>query len=200
MSIKNYISKKITPQEMSEEDVKSSLSWVLQDGIFAQLYESLISGPILIAIALMMGASNALIGYLIALPFLANLAQFPGFLLVEKYQNRRAICLSISSLGRICILGVAILALTPDAPMATTILAICYTLRYLGASLAGSAWNSWMKDLIPSKILGVFFAKRLAFSMATALLASLSIAFFLKIWPYSVNLFYSLLFLWGLTS
>ena len=194
MSIKSFLLKKIEPKEMSEDEVKRSLAWVLQDGIFAQLFESLIAGPILIAVALMMGASNALIGYLIALPFLANLAQFPGFLLVEKYQNRRAICLTVSSLGRFCILGVAILALTPDAPMAATILAVCYTFRYLGASLAGSAWNSWMKDLIPSKILGAFFAKRLAFSMATALIASLSVAFFLKIWPYSVNQFYSLIF------
>ena len=78
--------------------------------------------------------------------------------------------------------------------MAATILAICYTFRYLGSSLASSAWNSWMKDLVPSKILGTFFARRLAFSMATALIISLSVAFFLKIWPYSINAFYALIF------
>ena len=78
MSIKNYFSNKIQPKQLSDEDVKKSLFWVLQDGVFAQMFESLIAGPILIAVALMMGASNALIGYLIALPFLANLAQFPG--------------------------------------------------------------------------------------------------------------------------
>ena len=194
MSIKTYFLKKIQPKQLSDEEVKKSLFWILQDGVFAQMFESLIAGPILIAVALMMGASNALIGYLIALPFLANLAQFPGIYLVEKYRNRRSICLFISSLGRFCILGVSILALTPKAPMAATILAICYTFRYLGSSLASSAWNSWMKDLVPSKILGTFFARRLAFSMATALIISLSVAFFLKIWPYSINAFYALIF------
>ena len=194
MSIKDYFTKKIQPKALSEEEVKRSLFWVLQDGIFAQMFESLIAGPILIAVALMMGASNALIGYLVALPFLANIAQFPGLFLLEKYRNRKALCLVLSSLGRFSILGIAILILTPNAPMAAYILAICYTLRYLGTALAGSSWNSWMKDLIPSKILGAFFAKRLAFSMITALTVTLSVAFFLKIWTGPVNLFYSFVF------
>ncbi|MBE6449489.1 MAG: MFS transporter [Alphaproteobacteria bacterium] len=194
MDLKKFLLNKITPKELSESEVKSSLNWVLQDGIFAQLFESLIAGPILIAVALMMGASNALIGYLVALPFLANIFQFLGIFLVEKYRNRRAICLFVSSLGRFCILGVAILALTPNAPMAAVILAVCYTFRYIGNALAGSAWNSWMKDLIPSKILGSFFAKRLGYNMATALIASLSIALCLKIWPWKTNTFYALTF------
>ena len=194
MSIISYIKQQITPKPLSEEQVKRSLFWVLQDGIFAQLFESLISGPILIAVALMMNASNALIGYLVALSALANLAQFPGAWLTEKYRNRRAICFYISSFGRLCVLGIAISALAPDMPMAAGILAVCYTLRYVGSSMAGSAWNSWMKDLIPPQILGAFFSKRLAYSMATALLTTMTIALALKFWPFSTNKFYALVF------
>ena len=64
---------KLTPHELTDREVKNSLYWVLQDGIFSQMFESLIAGPVVIAIALMVGASNLMIGYLMALPYLANL-------------------------------------------------------------------------------------------------------------------------------
>ncbi len=189
------IKKNIAPHPLTEEEVKHSLSWVIQDGIFAQLFESLIAGPVLIAVALLTGASNALIGYLVALPFLANIAQFPGAWLVDKYGTRKKITLFVSGTGRLCILGVAFLAFVPSVPAAAYLLAICYTLRYVGSCLAGSPWNSWMKDLIPSQILGKFFARRLVYIMSTALLTTLTVAFLLKIWPFAQSDFYGLVFI-----
>lgn len=187
------VKKKMFPHPLSEEEVKESLSWLIQDGVVAQLMESLTAGPILIALALAMNASNALIGYLVALPFLANLAQFPGAYLVDKFQKRKITAVCISMAGRLCIPFIAYLAFFPKTQGAAIWLALLYTGRYVGASGAGSPWNSWMKDLIPPQILGRFFSKRLIFVMMTSMLTTLSAAFFLKIWPYPEHDFYGIL-------
>ena len=105
----------------------------------------------MIAIALSLGASNAMIGYLVSLPFLANLAQFPGAFLVEKFRKRKLITVWFSSLGRACLIFIAFLVFFPKTKGVLYGLCIFYTGRYLGSCLAGSSWNSWMKDLIPEK-------------------------------------------------
>lgn len=183
----------MSPHSLSEQEVTSSLSWLIQDGIAAQLMESLTAGPILVALALSMGASNALIGYLVALPFLANLAQFPAAYLVDKYHARKWLAIPVSMSGRMCIPLIACLAFFPQTSGAPFWLALFYTGRYIGASFAGAPWNSWMKDLIPPQILGRFFSRRLKWVMAASLCATLSSAFFLNIWPYDKNDFYGIL-------
>ena len=188
-----YFKKNMSPHSLSEQEVKSSLSWLIQDGIAAQLMESLTAGPILVALALSVGASNALIGYLVALPFLANLAQFPAAYLVDKYHVRKWLAIPVSMTGRMCIPLIACLAFFPETKGAAIWLALLYTGRYVGASFAGAPWNSWMKDLIPSQILGQFFSKRLKWVMAASLCATLSSAFFLNLWPYDKNDFYGIL-------
>jgi len=186
---------KMQPHELTEDEVKKSMRWVIQDGIFAQLFESLIAGPVLIAVALLVGASNSLIGYLLALPYLANITQFIGAWLVDKYGTRKKITLYVSGFGRLFILGVAFLAFVPSTPAAPFLLALCYTIRYIGGCLAGSPWNSWMKDLIAPQILGKFFAKRLIFITSTALLTSLSLALFFETTYWSKNVIYGTVFI-----
>ncbi len=189
----SFIRKITAPHDMTPDQIQKSLPWVVKDGVVSQLLESLTGGPILIALALYMGASNALIGYLVALPLLSNLAQFPGAYLTERIRKRKLICSGISFIGRISFLFIGFLALYPNFPAATFWLAFFYTIRYFASSLAGSAWNSWMKDLIPIQILGRFFSKRLMMMIAASLVSSLVMAFLLKVWIFPINVFYSLL-------
>ena len=174
------IRKLFYPHVLTDEEKKNSLYWVVWDGILTQLIESLTGGAIMVAIALSLGASNAMIGYLVSLPFLANLSQFPGAYLVEKIKKRKIITILFSFLGRLCLVFIAFLLFFPKVNGALYWLGIFYTGRYCGACLAGSSWNSWMKDLIPEKDLGRFFSKRLVFVFLTAILCSLLTAFFLK--------------------
>ena len=195
MKLFKHVRKQLKPHELTENEVKSSLFWVIQDGVFAQMFESLIAGPVLIAVAVMVGASNLMIGYLMALPSLANLAQFIGAWLVEKYGTRKKIVIYISGIGRLCIIGVAFLALVPQTPSAPYLLAFCYTMRYVGSCLAGAPWNSWMKDLISPQILGKFFAKRLIYITTTALITSLALALFFNVSALSTNVQYGIVFI-----
>ena len=91
MNFLKHIKHNLNTHYFTEKKKKKSLFWVLQDGIFAQMFESLIAGPVLIAVALILGASNLMIGYLMDLPSLANLAQYVGAWLVEKYGTRKKI-------------------------------------------------------------------------------------------------------------
>ena len=196
--------KRMGPKTLTAEQVQESLPWVVRDGVIAQLLESLTAGPILIALALLMKAPNALIGYMVALPLLSNLAQFPGAYLTEKIRKRKLVCTVISAIGRASFFFMAWLALFPQTPGAAYLLALLYTVRYFASSFAGSAWNSWMKDLVPPQTLGRFFSKRLTMMVIASLVASLTMALILKIWPFPSNDFYGILafiaFLLGIYS
>jgi MFS family permease len=68
----------------------------------------------------------------------------------------------------------------------------------LGA-VAGTSWNSWMRDLIPEKILGSFFARRMMLATALGIVLTLLAGFFVDFWkgrfPDDQLYGYSILFL-----
>ncbi len=181
------------PHQLSSKQTQKSLTWVVRDGIAAQIIESLTTGPIIIAIALLMNASNILIGYLVALPYLCNIAQFPGAYFVEKFHKRKWQCLTISSFGRMIFLPIGFLVLNPDIPYASYYLALLYTLRCFCSGFSTSSWNSWMKDLIPGQILGRFFASRLSKMIIAATTVNLLAAIILSFWSFQVKYFYAAL-------
>lgn len=182
--------KHVSPRMLSEQDVKKSLPYVTQDGVVAQLIESLTGGPVMIAISLALGASSALLGYLLALPFLCHLAQFPGMYVVERFRHRKGVMLFVSSPARFALIGVAFLLLFPKIQGAPYWLALFYTLRYFGAGFATSSWNSWMRDLVPQSILGTFFGNRFMYMVVAALGVSLFVASGLEWLPIPDNYFY----------
>ncbi|HUP13556.1 MAG TPA: MFS transporter, partial [Niastella sp.] len=49
--------------------------------------------------------------------------------------------------------------------------------HYFFGSIAGPCWNAWMKDLIPEKALGTYFAKRTSFTTLLNILLGLTAAF-----------------------
>lgn len=187
--------KHLLPTCLDASQRRRSLPFVVKDGILSQLIESLTGGPIAIAIALWLGASNALIGYLLALPFLCNIGQFPGILLLEKFKYRKLLSACASTFARLSFLGVFVLVFYPNMPNAPFILACFYTVRYIGTGCSSASWNSWMKDLIPGRILGRFFSTRFTYMMLTSLIVNLIITFFLAFWPFEKNYFYAILIL-----
>ncbi|MBU2548007.1 MAG: hypothetical protein KKB20_06340 [Proteobacteria bacterium] len=66
----------LNPKEkLSEEEVAQGLRYVLKDGIASQAMMTLTGGAFLVSFALELGASNAFIGYLAALPPLLQFVQ-----------------------------------------------------------------------------------------------------------------------------
>ena len=78
-------------EQLSEQEVKWGLGYVIKDGIASQSMGILTGGAFLVAFAIKLGASNLTIGLLAAIGPLSQLVQLPAIALVERVRNRRAL-------------------------------------------------------------------------------------------------------------
>lgn len=128
---------------------------------------TLTSGVFLVGFAIALGAGNFAIGVLAAVPFCVQLLQIPAVLLVERLRSRRSISVLSTAFGRTFLLGAAAAPLL-GPPLSVIALIGSLTIYQAMAAIAGCAWNSWMRDLVPSSQYGRFFGRR---TMATTALS-----------------------------
>jgi len=69
---------------LSEAEREQGLRMVIRDGLATQAMVTLTGGVFLVAFALLLGASNTVIGLLAAIPALAELIQIPSVSLVAR--------------------------------------------------------------------------------------------------------------------
>ncbi|MBF0288547.1 MAG: MFS transporter [SAR324 cluster bacterium] len=183
----------LTPQE-----IQQGLRAVLKDGLMAQAVDTLTAGMFLVAFALQLGASNFMIGLLAAIPPLAHLTQIPAVLLIEKFQNRRLVAVLSSSISRSFLLVIALIPVIAPPTEGLWILVMALLLNSIAASIASCGWHSWMRDLIPEKQLGQFFAKRKFIAAALGVVLAFLVGNYLDYWkakwPNEVMYSYSILF------
>ncbi len=163
-------------QNLSEAEVERGLTMVIGDGLAAEAMSTLTGGAFLVALALLMGATNFQIGLLAALPTFTNLFQLISIWLVRRYNNRRAVTVICSLLARIPLIIVGIIALTSKSPTSINILITFLFFYYLFGSIAGPSWNAWMKDLVPERILGAYFSKRTILTQTLNVVLSIALA------------------------
>ena len=169
-------------QELTPEEVERGLSNILYDGLTTHAFVTLTSGIFLIAFALDLGASNIVIGLLAAIPPLAELVQIPAVGLIERIRNRRLVTVitSLASRGLWLLVALIPFLLSPQAGITTlVVLLIVYSCI---SSVKHCGWKSWMRDLIPDQILGMYFSRRMALSFAVAIVLSLGAGWFLDHW------------------
>ncbi|MBN1585939.1 MAG: MFS transporter [Candidatus Omnitrophica bacterium] len=165
---------RLKPQaEISEGDVQQGLRMVLFDGICSQIMGVLTGGAFLVAFALLLGASNKVIGLIAAAGPLTQLLQIPAIYLVERSRMRKLLVVAASFLSRLFWIGIALIPWFLPEPARIPALLIFLFLYFGLGTLSGGAWTSWMRDLIPENIMGSYFGNRLA--IATLLSAVLSI-------------------------
>ena len=200
---------RLDPQSVvSRRDRYQGLVWVTRNGVASQGMETLTLGVFLVAYALSLGASNFYIGLLAAVPQLAQVAQLPGVLIVERFRKRRLICFIAGGLSRPLLLAMAAAALLPTPQPALAVMLAAFFVRYLLGGIVATAWNCWMRDLVPQERMGRFFANRLAIMTAAGVLLSLVAAGFIDVWTrwlgHEDRYAYALLivgaFLWGVAS
>jgi len=141
---------------------------VLYDALASEAMSALTTGVFLAGFMVQLGASNLAIGLLAAVPFAVQFLQLPAVVLVERLRARRAICAWAAGIGRSFLL---VAAATPllGTNVAIPVLVGAVALYQALAAIAGCAWNSWMRDLVPETDFGRFFGRR---SMATTALAT----------------------------
>jgi len=171
-----------TQDWLDDQQVRSGLSYVIKDGIASQAMGTLTGGAFLVAFAVKLGASNLVIGLLAAIGPLAQLLQLPSILLVERIRNRRIIVLVAAAMSRLCWLFVALIPFLFGIRSGLTVLLAAMIGASAFGAVSGCSWNSWMRDLIPQNILGVFFARRMRIAAFVGIVLSLAVAAYLDLW------------------
>ena len=172
-----------------------ALRALVWDGAWANIVTFLTSGVLLVGFALALGAGPMMIGLLGAIPFFAQLAQLPAIPLIERIRRRRGIAVMANTGARVLVLAMAAIPFVDDQALGRgLLLAGIGAMAVLGA-IAVCAWNSWMHDLLPKEKLGRFFAPRLFWAGAFALVAAPAGGFLVDQWPFAPRLSaYSALF------
>lgn len=173
------------PQDsVSEGEFRHSFRWLQYQAILSIASGNIITGSLLSAYALALGADNLHIGLLAAIPFLFTVFQLPTVLLVERFRTRKLIAISAWVVSRLLWLPVAMVPLmlvTPSAQAVWTVMALAALAGFLMA-VTNTAWSSWMKDLVPVRLLGEFYSVRLSLGTLAAAVCSLGAAFLVDKW------------------
>ena len=164
---------------LSQAEVRQGLGFVVRDGMAGQAMASLTGSAFLVAYALHLGASNAVIGVLAAIPHLSQLFQIPAIYLVEKIKNRRAISVVVLMTGRFSWLCIAAAPFLFSRAATLLILVGGLLTASVMAAVSNCAWNSWIHELVPTHELGAFFGKRFSLATGTGVVVSMAGAFFI---------------------
>lgn len=181
MSVRDLLKPKPT---VSEKDIDKGIRWWTWEGTVSLGFNSIITSGFLAAFALALGANNFQIGILAAIPFLLQIIQLPAIWLVEKLRTRKLIVVASWYPAQLIWIVIALIPLFTTAPgkYAISALLILATIRSFLFAICNSAWNGWIRDLIPQSSLGRLFSRRLTFATLVGVAFSLGAAFFVDFW------------------
>lgn len=167
----------LQPKEvLTEQDVRRGLKMVIGDGLSSEAMTTLTGGAFIVAMAILLGANNVQLGLIAALPTMVNVFQLISIWLVRRFNNRRGITVICSLLARLPLVFIGLLPLVLRDVVTIELIIPILFFYYLSGAVAGAAWNSWMKDLVPEKQLGAFFAKRSSLMQSLNVVLSLLLA------------------------
>lgn len=146
------------------------------DAAAATAIGALNSGVVLLALALHIGATSVEIGVLAAIPLLTQVLQAPAVRLVERFRKRRLISVVSVFIARIALPIYAAVPFIPSPRLAAIVLIVAALLHYGMNAIGACSWNSWIRDLIPDKELGQFFARRGVYGTAVSAIATVGAA------------------------
>ena len=159
--------------QVDDEALRRGLRAFQADGVCSQVRDSLLSGPLLVGYALLLGASNFGVGALSALGPATQVLQLPTVALIERWRARKAICWWAAFVARVTWLGVLVVPwAVPPGARPGALFALLLTASALG-TVSGAAWNPWIRDFLPEDLRNCAFARRMA--IATTIGAVLSL-------------------------
>ncbi|MCJ7543593.1 MAG: MFS transporter [Phycisphaerae bacterium] len=141
--------------------LRQSLRQITVAWMFGVAWISCTSGDQVRAFAKMLGFNDFAFGLLGALPFLATLGQLYASILIERTGWRKFPFILWGTVHRLLWLAVAAVPLLvrPGWGAVAVVLGILAVSHFLGA-MATPGWIMWMSDLIPRRIRGRYFARR----------------------------------------
>ena len=169
---------------LSDKEIALGSRMLVWEGMCSNAMFSVVTSGLLAAYALALGANNLQIGIISAIPFITQLAQIPSVLLVERYKSRKAISTVTFLVGQLLwflIASIPLFTATPGS-MATYLLIGILAVRGTLMALSTTAWNGWVRDLLPQYQLGDAFSKRLAWGTVATIIFGIGSALFIDYW------------------
>jgi MFS family permease len=121
-------------------------------------------------------ASEFQFGVMAALPFIASLISLPASFLTEATGKRKRIFLWGSYFQRLMWVPIAILPVLMvkwygqrEGAAAMRLFLSLMFIMHAGGTLGGTAWVSWMADIVPARVRGKYFARRRQWGIVTAI-------------------------------
>ncbi len=169
---------------LTEEETARGMRWMTWEGAASMGFGSITGSGFLAAYALLMGANNFQIGVLAALPFLLQPTQIFMIAVVERLRRRKLLAVSSWALSQALWIPVALIPVFMEIPSAFSVSALLglVALRSLLAAICNANYNGWLRDLVPSNLLGNFFSRRLTLATSAAIVFGLGASFFVDFW------------------
>ncbi|WP_419701571.1 MFS transporter [Mucilaginibacter sp. NFX135] len=193
---------KLQPSKsLTKDQTESGLKLVIADGMTAEAMVVFTSGTFLTAMAISLGATNFQLGLFAALPTFTTIFQLVAIWLVQRFNNRRVITSIFNLLARLPIISIGLMPFLFTGGTSVQVLLLLLFFQHIFGDIAGASWNSWVKDLVPEKQLGVFFSRRSRMAQTLNVTLSLATAFgidYIKAhYPSQEIITYNILFLIG---
>jgi MFS family permease len=142
---------------------RTALQVIRTEAFAGELFVSLSGSTFLTGLALFLGAGPLFLGLLIALPFIAQVAQLIAPLLERHLHSRRRFVVPAFAIGRLLWLIPGALALFAVRGTAGIALAMIATFLVAWSCMVGvNGWTAWMADLVPAEQRARVFASRSA--------------------------------------
>ncbi|MEQ8369410.1 MAG: MFS transporter, partial [Alphaproteobacteria bacterium] len=154
----------------------------IRESVATHAQSALTTGVFVVGLALQLGANNATIGLLAAIPFLSQLMQLPSIFIIERVRNRRGISVISMIVSRSFLFAIAATPLIPDDVLARQVLVVSLILYGTTGSVCSCAWSSWMRDLVPEDRMGWYYARRMFYGIGLALGIGLLASGFIDLW------------------
>lgn len=143
------------------------------EGSLATVHITISTGALVTAYALMLGADDFVLGLLAALTALATVGSILGAQVVGHVGARKPVSLVAAVSGRALWIVLCFIPFLPISPAAK--MAVFLATVFVGNSLvnlSGTAWLSWMTDLVPIEKRGRYFGVRQTILGAVAMITT----------------------------
>lgn len=175
------------PAKLSKPAIRASLRASTLDGVFASIFGSVSGGVLFTDFLLKLGATNAEIGLLSAVPMVANFLQPVGAYLSDRTNSRRRYNLFIFGSSRLLWLVLALGIIwtswhpTESQQLMQWTVGIVLVANLLGA-IGCASWLSWMAALVPQQLRGRYFGFRNSASGLTGLVSVPLMGLGMSVW------------------
>ncbi len=175
---------------LSAVGLPEGAAWANWFAFLNALSWAIVLGAPLFLYAKNLGAGDALLGLLAALPPLLAVLHIPGAYLIPPLGYRRMMILGWGSRTIMIFVMAASMVLLHNPALRLAALFACIFLFSALRGLAGGAWMPWMTELVPTDVRGKFFLRDQLYGQSGNLIATLAAAVFL------VNYMHAAQFCW----